>query len=139
MIPDIPDLDPAQPWWVWPVQILAWILAISALAGVTWLMQRPLKRELAETKAAAQASAEQTTNSHAEAEYPNLRVELTEMRVSQSEALGQIRTELGGIRSDAAKDRQHNHEVLMQAMTQQVPALIAAAVAEHTTACRRAK
>ncbi len=133
MIPDIPDLDPAQPWWVWPLQILAWIAAIGVLTVVTWLMQRPIKRELRDTKAAAEATKSQTVNSHEGAEYPNLREELTAMRTSQDKTLSQIRSELGGIREDAARDRQANHETLMQAMTQQVPALISAAIAEHAS------
>jgi hypothetical protein len=135
-MPVAPDVDPAEPWWMVTIKYAAWALVVIA---VVWLVNRPMRQQL-------KANSVQLTNSHEKAEYPNLREELTAVRVSQDQmratqdqSLASIQSQLGGIRSDAAKDREANHDDLLQAMTQQVPALIAQAVAVHTTACRRAK
>lgn len=120
-----PPPDGTSPW--------VWLLGIAVFAAATvlvaWLTNRPMRRKLGEVARNARVAAQDariarkhTENEHADAEYPNLRDELTATReaaekavavseraVELAEALaaGQKRhdSEIGGLRSDIRRDR----------------------------------
>lgn len=96
-----PDIDPAQPWWLNLIYLLAWVLVTSgATLGGVWIVNRPLRRKL-------DAVDNQTANAHADAEYPNLREEITAMRTSQDAKLTELKKaqeetarDIGGLRAE---------------------------------------
>lgn len=92
--PVIPD---GSPWWLYLVQIGGWLLVTL---GSVWLMQRPLRRTLAGVATDAAATREQAENEHADAEFPNLRDEITEIRVTLTKSVGEIRDDIGGLHSE---------------------------------------
>lgn len=108
----MPDMPPDTPWWAWLVAVLG-VAAISALS--TWLVNRPTRDTLKQVARDAAASAEQTVNQHQDAEYPNLREELTAVRTSIEGVRDDIgglhsetrdlRADVTGIRTDARRDR----------------------------------
>ena len=107
--------------WLLAVVLVAFITGALAM-GAAWIANRPVRRQLGEVARNARVAAEDarvarthTENEHKDAEYPNLRDELTAARqaaeraVELAEALaeGQKRhdAEIGGVRSDIRRDR----------------------------------
>ncbi|MDQ7991204.1 MAG: hypothetical protein AAGC63_00310 [Propionicimonas sp.] len=76
------------PWW-------AWVAVALITALLNYLLNRPLRRKVDEVADDAKASRKQTENEHADAEYPNLREELTAARTSV-ESLAALVTEVKG-------------------------------------------
>lgn len=70
--------------------------AIIVAAATATTILRGQRAQLAKIASDARAAADQTTNSHEGAEYPNLREELTATR----EGIGELRKDLGGLRAD---------------------------------------
>lgn len=93
--------------------IAAVIVAVgSAIAIVA--SQRAKLRQIASD---ARAAADQTTNSHEEAEYPNLREELTATRSLVAEVrqdIGGLRAEIRQLHTDQSDDRKALREHLQQ-------------------------
>ena len=137
-----------------------WLLGVAVFAAATvlvaWLTNRPVRRQLGEVAKNARVAAEDarvarthTENEHADAEYPNLRDELTATReaaekavtaseraVELAEALaaGQKRhdSEIGGVRSDIRQDRRDTARV-----AERIDGLGQETRREHTALARR--
>ncbi|KRD36798.1 hypothetical protein ASE27_10100 [Oerskovia sp. Root918] len=87
------------PWWAW---LLAVVLLALIASGTTVLAQRPMQRKLDAVAVDAREAREQTANEHADAEYPNLRDELTAVHETLRDvAAGQGRLEEGQKRHDS--------------------------------------
>lgn len=103
---------------MWLIVGLAPILSAIAVA---WI-QRPMRRQIRQVADDAAASRRQTENEHADAEYPNLRDEITAIRSAQDRLsenvgglhsevrdarrqIGQVQLDVEGIRTDVRRER----------------------------------
>lgn len=86
------------PWWAW---LLGLLIIVGVPALVTWLTQRPMRHTLRQVAADTAATKDQTVNAHSEAEFPNLRDEITEMRTTITASLASLREDVGGLHSES--------------------------------------
>ena len=90
----------AAPWYVNVVMLI--VLAVIAAIGpaLTARATRGIKADLKSVK-------DQTENEHQGGDFPNLRDELTEVRV----LVGEIRKDIGGLREDVRHERMERLEL----------------------------
>lgn len=135
-----PDVDPASPWWAWPLSLAAW-------AVLTWLLNRRTRKDVGEIK-------EQVQNTHS----TNLRDDVDALAALVREGLQgvrdglkdvrddvgglhsetrDLRQDVAGIRSDGRHDRRElkaQREAFEEHLAD-VPKVIAEAVEKHVAAC----
>lgn len=109
--------DPDAPWWV-NVVLLLLIATITSVGGAaaTWLLTKRGRRtehaelagKLEKVATDARTAADQTANAHADAEFPNLRDELTAARASATAA--QSNAEQAAADARAARESAHRTE-----------------------------
>lgn len=128
-----PDLDPASPWWAWPLSIAAWVV-------VTWLLNRKTRKDVGAIK-------EQVQNTHS----TNFRDDLDALTTLVREGLQGVRDDVGGLHSETRDlrkdvagirdDARHDRRQLaaqrrdLDEHLREVPDLTAKTVAEHIAAC----
>ena len=143
----MPSWDPGLP--PWADSLL--ILTVIASPIIMWLLNRSTSRSLTAVKGQVAAVEEQTVNNHADADYPNLRDELTAMRLTAeatSEAVGRLtdtvaatQRDIGGMREEQRAERRERRDVStrLDDHLREAPNLIATAIAlaegEHIAAC----
>lgn len=95
-------LPEGVPWWAWVIVALA-VVITAPLAGVVQaFIQRPTKKNV-------EKIVEQTENSHAQTQYPNLRDELTAVRVL-AESIAATQTRHDGEFAAVRRDQQLTRE-----------------------------
>lgn len=145
--------------WIWLLAIVGPPTITGVVAVVVALItRRDTKAELAKTHKTldgiaedAAASRSQTENEHLDAEFPNLREELTAFRTDTTAALASIREDVGGmhsevrdvrkdltgIRTDARRDRRKlsAQEQALDDHLAEIPDILERAFAEHAGDC----